>query len=297
MAALLGVDLATARVIAAAAAQGDVCDVANDNDPGQTVLSGHKTAIDRVAEVGKAHGLRRAVPLPVSAPFHCALMKPAADAMAAALSKVTMHAHRETLAARFRRAREQRLDRSDEKETLRFFRRECEPDQIAGSQRLARSEPQIEHREIPRPPEHFHAASRERRRRAESVEAAARRARVGERRKQIVPADPHESRQREKIRLRRSRDADDPAAPPAIPKEPGLRVGPDNARLEPGDPGLQLLAETKGAKGSRRDVTGSAVWKSGDTAGLETRATGKMASRASQKNAAHGCIRARPPRA
>jgi [acyl-carrier-protein] S-malonyltransferase len=92
MAALLGVDLATARMIAAEAARGDVCDVANDNDPGQIVLSGHKSAIDRVAEVGKTHGLRRAVMLPVSAPFHCALMKPAADAMAVALATVTMHA-------------------------------------------------------------------------------------------------------------------------------------------------------------------------------------------------------------
>jgi [acyl-carrier-protein] S-malonyltransferase len=94
MAALLGVDLATARIIAAEAAQGDVCDVANDNDPGQIVLSGHKTAIDRVAEIGKAHGLRRAVMLPVSAPFHCALMQPAAEAMADALAMVTMHAPR-----------------------------------------------------------------------------------------------------------------------------------------------------------------------------------------------------------
>ena len=92
MAALLGVSIDVARKIAADAAQGDVCDVANDNDPTQVVLSGHKTAIDRVAEVGKAHGLRRAMPLPVSAPFHCALMKPAADAMADALAKVTMSA-------------------------------------------------------------------------------------------------------------------------------------------------------------------------------------------------------------
>jgi [acyl-carrier-protein] S-malonyltransferase len=90
MAALLGVDLDKARLIARDAAQGDVCDIANDNDPTQIVLSGHKTAIDRVAEVGKAHGLRRAIPLPVSAPFHCALMKPAADAMAEALRAVTM---------------------------------------------------------------------------------------------------------------------------------------------------------------------------------------------------------------
>ena len=94
MAALLGVDLATARTIAAAAAQGQVCDVANDNDPGQIVLSGHKAAIERVAEVGKAHGLRRAVMLPVSAPFHCALMKPAADAMEKALAAVAMQAPR-----------------------------------------------------------------------------------------------------------------------------------------------------------------------------------------------------------
>jgi [acyl-carrier-protein] S-malonyltransferase len=88
MAALLGVGLDVARKIAADAAQGDVCDIANDNEPTQVVLSGHKTAIDRVAEVGKAHGLRRAIPLPVSAPFHCRLLQPAADAMADALGKV-----------------------------------------------------------------------------------------------------------------------------------------------------------------------------------------------------------------
>ncbi|MEZ5842223.1 MAG: ACP S-malonyltransferase [Hyphomicrobiaceae bacterium] len=92
MAALLGVGLDAARKIAADAAQGDVCQVANDNDPTQIVLSGHKRAIDRVAEVGKAHGLRRAIPLPVSAPFHCALMQPAADAMAEALGQVTINA-------------------------------------------------------------------------------------------------------------------------------------------------------------------------------------------------------------
>lgn len=92
MAALLGVGLDQARKIAADAAQGDVCDVANDNDATQVVLSGHKTAIDRVGEVGKAHGLRRAMPLPVSAPFHCRLMQPAADAMAEALAKVDLRA-------------------------------------------------------------------------------------------------------------------------------------------------------------------------------------------------------------
>ena len=88
MAALLGVGLDVARKVAAEAAQGDVCDVANDNEPTQVVLSGHKTAIDRVAEVGKRHGVRRAVPLVVSAPFHCSLLQPAADAMAAALANV-----------------------------------------------------------------------------------------------------------------------------------------------------------------------------------------------------------------
>ena len=91
MAALLGAGMDVAIKVAAQAAQGDVCQVANDNEPAQVVLSGHKSAIDRVAEIGKAHGVRRAVILPVSAPFHCALMQPAADAMAEALSKVSMH--------------------------------------------------------------------------------------------------------------------------------------------------------------------------------------------------------------
>ena len=92
MTALLGVGLEAARKIAADAAQGDVCDVANDNEPAQVVLSGHKTAIDRVAEVGKKHGLRRAIPLTVSAPFHCSLLQPAADAMAEALARVDVKA-------------------------------------------------------------------------------------------------------------------------------------------------------------------------------------------------------------
>lgn len=91
MVALLGVGVDVAEKVAAEAAQGDVCQVANDNEPTQVVLSGSKAAIDRVAEIGKAHGVRRAVPLPVSAPFHCALMQPAADAMADALSKVTIN--------------------------------------------------------------------------------------------------------------------------------------------------------------------------------------------------------------
>lgn len=88
MVALLGAGLDVAEKVAAEAAQGDVCQVANDNEPTQVVLSGHKTAIDRVAEIGGKHGVRRAIPLPVSAPFHCSLMQPAADVMAAALEKV-----------------------------------------------------------------------------------------------------------------------------------------------------------------------------------------------------------------
>ena len=92
MAALLGVGIDVAEKVAAEASQGDVCQVANDNEPTQVVLSGHKTAIDRVAEIGKKFGVRRAVPLPVSAPFHCTLMQPAADAMAEALANVTVHA-------------------------------------------------------------------------------------------------------------------------------------------------------------------------------------------------------------
>lgn len=92
MTALLGVGIDIARQVAEAAAQGDVCQVANDNEPTQVVLSGDKTAIDRVPEIGKGLGVRRAVPLPVSAPFHCALMQPAADAMQEALAKVTVNA-------------------------------------------------------------------------------------------------------------------------------------------------------------------------------------------------------------
>ena len=92
MAALLGLDFATAAAAAAEAAQGDVCQAANDNSDGQVVVSGTKAAVERCAEIAKARGAKRAVMLPVSAPFHCALMQPAADAMAEALSKVTMNA-------------------------------------------------------------------------------------------------------------------------------------------------------------------------------------------------------------
>jgi len=90
MAALLGADLELAQKIADAAAQGEVCSVANDNDPGQVVLSGHKGAIDRAIEMAKEMGAKRAVPLPVSAPFHCPLMQPAAEAMEDALSYVVV---------------------------------------------------------------------------------------------------------------------------------------------------------------------------------------------------------------
>src|SRR3982751_804230 len=86
MAALLGADLELAQRVADAAAQGEVCTVANDNDPSQVVISGHKGAIDRAIELAKGMGAKRAVPLPVSAPFHCPLMQPAADAMAEALA-------------------------------------------------------------------------------------------------------------------------------------------------------------------------------------------------------------------
>jgi [acyl-carrier-protein] S-malonyltransferase len=92
MTALLGVGIDVAQKVAEAAAQGECCQVANDNEPTQVVLSGHKTALDRVPEAGKAYGVRRAVPLPVSAPFHCALMQPAADAMAEALANVQVNA-------------------------------------------------------------------------------------------------------------------------------------------------------------------------------------------------------------
>ncbi|MCB2065528.1 MAG: ACP S-malonyltransferase [Erythrobacter sp.] len=86
MCALLGADLAKAQALADAAAQGQVCEVANDNDPGQVVLSGHAEAIDRAVEMAKEYGCKRAVKLPVSAPFHCSLMEPAARAMEAALA-------------------------------------------------------------------------------------------------------------------------------------------------------------------------------------------------------------------
>jgi [acyl-carrier-protein] S-malonyltransferase len=90
MAALLGADLALAQKIAEAAAQGEVCAVANDNDPSQVVISGHKAAIDRAVAIAKDMGAKRAVLLPVSAPFHCPLMQPAAAAMRDALGNVVV---------------------------------------------------------------------------------------------------------------------------------------------------------------------------------------------------------------
>ena len=92
MAALLGLDFATASAVAAEAAQGEVCQAANDNSDGQVVVSGSKAAIDRALEIAKAKGAKRAILLAVSAPFHCALMQPAADAMAKALAEVKMKA-------------------------------------------------------------------------------------------------------------------------------------------------------------------------------------------------------------
>ncbi len=88
MAALLGVGKDVAERLAAEAAQGEVCQLANDNEPTQAVISGSRSALDRAAQLAKAHGVRRFMPLNVSAPFHCALMQPAADAMAEALAHV-----------------------------------------------------------------------------------------------------------------------------------------------------------------------------------------------------------------
>jgi [acyl-carrier-protein] S-malonyltransferase len=89
MAALLGADIEKASALAAAAADGEVCDVANDNDPTQVVISGHKGAIERAIALVKEHGIKRGIALPVSAPFHCSLMQPAADRMAEALAETS----------------------------------------------------------------------------------------------------------------------------------------------------------------------------------------------------------------
>lgn len=92
MAALLGLDFRAATEVAAEAADGEICQAANDNDPGQVVVSGHKSAVERAVEIARTKGAKRAVLLPVSAPFHCALMQPAADRMAEALSGVEIKA-------------------------------------------------------------------------------------------------------------------------------------------------------------------------------------------------------------
>ncbi len=90
MVALLGIGITAAEALAAEAAGSDVCEIANDNEPMQVVVSGHATAMGRVLEIAKSHGARRALPLPVSAPFHCSLMQPAADAMATALGDIAL---------------------------------------------------------------------------------------------------------------------------------------------------------------------------------------------------------------
>jgi [acyl-carrier-protein] S-malonyltransferase len=92
MAAILGLDYAAVAQIAADAAEGEVCEAANDNDPAQVVLSGHKAAVERAARLAKERGAKRAMLLPVSAPFHCALMQPAAEAMERALADVAVAA-------------------------------------------------------------------------------------------------------------------------------------------------------------------------------------------------------------
>jgi len=106
MAALLGLDFAAAAEVAAEAAadvgNGQICQAANDNDPGQVVVSGHKAAVERALEIAKARGAKRALLLPVSAPFHSVLMQPAADVMAEALAGVTIQAPRVPLVANVR---------------------------------------------------------------------------------------------------------------------------------------------------------------------------------------------------
>lgn len=99
MAALLGLDLEAATAVAEEAAQGEVCAPANDNAPGQVVISGAKAAVERAIELAAAKGARRSILLPVSAPFHCALMAPAADAMAAALAEIVIQPPRLALVA------------------------------------------------------------------------------------------------------------------------------------------------------------------------------------------------------
>ncbi|WP_068116601.1 ACP S-malonyltransferase [Tropicimonas marinistellae] len=102
MAAVLGLDLATVTAVAEEAAQGDVCAAANDNDPAQVVVSGAKAAVERAVEIAKGKGAKRAILLPVSAPFHCALMQPAAEVMAEALAGVDIAAPKVPVVANVR---------------------------------------------------------------------------------------------------------------------------------------------------------------------------------------------------
>ncbi len=102
MAAILGLDFAAVQAVAAEAGQGDICQAANDNDPAQVVVSGSKAAVERAVEIAKAKGAKRALLLPVSAPFHCSLMAPAADVMAHALAEVEIKAPAVPLVANVR---------------------------------------------------------------------------------------------------------------------------------------------------------------------------------------------------
>lgn len=104
MAAILGLDFEAVTALARDAAEGEICQAANDNDPGQVVVSGHAAAVGRAVEMAKARGAKRAMLLPVSAPFHCALMQPAAEVMRAALEEVAMDAPAVPLIANVRAA-------------------------------------------------------------------------------------------------------------------------------------------------------------------------------------------------
>ena len=116
MAALLGADIDKATALAGGAAQGQVCEVANDNDPTQVVISGHLEAIERAIELAKDHGIKRGIKLPVSAPFHCSLMQPAADRMAEALGETPPGALAVPLYANVTAARI--IDPAEERELL-----------------------------------------------------------------------------------------------------------------------------------------------------------------------------------
>lgn len=101
---MLGLDFAAAMEVAAEAAQGEVCQAANDNDPEQVVVSGHRTAVERALVIAKTKGAKRAILLPVSAPFHCALMQPAAEVMVAALASVVISVPKVPVVANVRAA-------------------------------------------------------------------------------------------------------------------------------------------------------------------------------------------------